>query len=92
MHICLDSKYLNEAVKREHHPIPTLEQITPKLFGSTHFSKLDAKQGYWNVKLDAASSLMTTFHTPFGRYKFLWMPFGFEDELGHLSTKDRPNV
>ena len=39
------------------------------------FSKLDAKQAYWNVKLDAASSLMTTFHTPFGRYKFLRMPF-----------------
>ena len=75
LHICLDPKYLNEAIKREHHPIPTLEQITPKLCGSTLFSKIDAKQGYWNVKLDAASSLTTTFHTPFGRYKFLNMPF-----------------
>ena len=76
MHICLDPKYLNEAIKREHHPIPTLEQITPKLCGSTLFSKLDAEQGYWNVKLDAASTLMPTFHTPFGRYKFLRRPFG----------------
>ena len=75
LHICLDPKYLNEAIKREHHPIPTLEEITPKLCGSTLFSKLNAKQGYWNVKLDATLSLMTTFHTPFGWYKFLWMPF-----------------
>ena len=28
------------------------------------------------MKPDAASSLMTTFHIPFGRYKFLRMPFG----------------
>ena len=40
------------------------------------FSKLDAKQGYWNVKPDTASSLMTTFYTLFGRYKFPRMPFG----------------
>ena len=50
--ICLDPKYLNEAIKREHHPIPSLEQITPQL---------SAKQGCWNVKHDATSSLMTTF-------------------------------
>ena len=37
--ICLDPKYLNEAIKREHHPIPTPEQIIPKLCGSTLFSK-----------------------------------------------------
>ena len=40
------------------------------------FSKLDAKQRYWNVKTDAASLLMTNFYTPFGRYKFLRMPLG----------------
>ena len=34
------------------------------------------KEGYWNLKLDAASSLITTFYMPFERYKFLRMPFG----------------
>ena len=76
--ICLDPKYLNEIIKREHHPIPTLEQITPKLCGSTFFSKLDAKKEHYNVKLDAVSSLMTTFHTPFESYRFLRMPFGLK--------------
>ena len=37
LHNCLDPKHLNEAMKREHHPIPTLEQITPKLCGFTLF-------------------------------------------------------
>ena len=59
-----------------HHPIPILEQITPKLTGAKLFSKLDARNGYWNVKLDEESSYLTTFNTPFGRYRFLRMPFG----------------
>ena len=78
LRICLDPKDLNKAIKREHHPIPTLDDITPRLHGSTLFSKLDAKQGYWNVKLDGESTLLTTFNTHKGRYKFLHMPFGLK--------------
>ena len=41
-------------------------QLMPKLCSSTiSFSNADAKEGYWNVI--AASSLMKTFYTPFGK-------------------------
>ena len=60
LRLCLDPKDLNKAIKREHHPIPTLEEITPKLAGAKLFSKLDARNGYWNVKLDEESSYLTT--------------------------------
>ena len=77
LRLCLDpNKDLNKAIKRERHPIPTLEQITPKLAGAKLFSKLDARNGYWNVKLDEEFSYLTTFNTPFGRFRFLRMPFG----------------
>ena len=65
LRLCLDPKDLNKAIKREHHPIPTLEEITPKLSGAKLFSKLDDESSY-----------LTTFNTPFGRYRFLRMPFG----------------
>ena len=55
-----------------------MDDITPRLHGSTLFSKLDAKQGYWNVKLDEEATLLTTFNTHKGRYKFLCMPFGLK--------------
>ena len=74
--LCLDPKDLNKAIKREHHPTPTLEEITPKLTGAKLFSKLDARNGYWNVKLVEESSYLTTFNTPFGRFRFLRLPFG----------------
>ena len=31
---------------------------------------------YWHKKLDEESSLLCTFNTPFGRYKFNRLPFG----------------
>ena len=37
---------------------------------------LDAKNGFHQVKLDDASSYLTTFWTPFGRCWYLHMPFG----------------
>ena len=74
--ICLDPKHLNEAIRRPHYPIPTLEEMTFRLEGATVFSKLDAISGYWSITLDDESSTLTTFNTPFGRYRFLRLPFG----------------
>ena len=37
---------------------------------------LDARSGYWNIKLDEESSYHTTFNTPHGRHRFMRLPFG----------------
>ena len=42
------------------------------------FSVRDATSGYWQVKLDEASSKLCTFNTPFGRYRFTRLPFGIK--------------
>ena len=74
--ICVDLKLLNRAVRREHFPLPTLEDIAPELAGSTLFSSLDAASGFWQVPLNKASRKLTTFITPFGRFMFKRLPFG----------------
>ena len=76
LRVCLDPKDMNHALKRPIHKTPTLEEITHHLAGATFFSKMDSKNGYCSVHLDDESSKLTTFHTPFGRYHFLWLPFG----------------
>ncbi|XP_019632633.1 PREDICTED: uncharacterized protein K02A2.6-like [Branchiostoma belcheri] len=76
LRICLDPRDLNNALKRDHYPTPTLEEITPAMSGAQVFSKLDASNGYWNIKLDEESSLLTTFNSPYGRFKFNRLPFG----------------
>ena len=44
--ICVDLKQLNKAVRREHFNLPMLDDIAPKLQGSTIFSKVDARNGF----------------------------------------------
>ena len=74
--LCLDPQPLNRALKRCHYPIPTIEEVLPDLASAKVFTKLDCKNGYWQVKLlDEDSSTLTTFNTPFGRYKWTRMPF-----------------
>ena len=41
-------------------------------------SVVDAKSGYWMVELDSKSSLLTTFYTPWGKYKWLRLRFGLK--------------
>ena len=56
--------------------MPTLEEVLPKLSNARVFTTLDAKDGFYQISLDEQSSRLTTFWTPFGRYRFLRMPFG----------------
>lgn len=54
----------------------SVEEVASQMSGATVFSVLDAKSSFWQIRLDRKSSMMTTFSTPFGRYRFLRMPFG----------------
>ena len=76
LRICLDPKPLNKAIKRERHSIPTVEDVLYRLNGKKLFTVVDMKDSYWHVKLDEPSSYLCTFHTPWGRKRFLRMPFG----------------
>jgi hypothetical protein len=76
LRVCIDPKALNDAICRPHYPMLTLEDVTNDLSGASHFSILDITHAYWSVKLDHESSLLTCFSTPFGRYRYLRLPFG----------------
>ncbi|CAC5383949.1 unnamed protein product [Mytilus coruscus] len=76
LRICLDPRNLNKAIKEKHFALPTIEDITTRLTGAKYLSKLDCNNGYWQLRMDKESQLLTTFNSPFGRYCFLRMPFG----------------
>lgn len=74
--ICVDLTMLNKSVKREWHPIPSVEHTLSMLAGAKIFSKLDANSGFWQMPLAKKSRKLTTFITPFGRFAFNRLPFG----------------
>lgn len=89
LRICMDPKDLNENIKREHYQIPKREEITSEMAGARYFSKLDASQGFWQLKLEESSTKYCTFNTPFGRYCFLRLPFGIisASEIFHRAVE-----
>ena len=78
LRLCLDPRDLNQAIQREYYPLPTIEDVATRLHGAKVFTKLDARNGFWHVTLDEKSSFLTTFNTPFGRYRWKRMPFGIK--------------
>jgi hypothetical protein len=50
--ICLDTRDLNKAAKREYYQLPTIEELTTRVAGAKVFSKLDANSGYWQIPLE----------------------------------------
>ncbi|KAK5866505.1 hypothetical protein PBY51_020693 [Eleginops maclovinus] len=74
--ICIDPRPLNKALKRSHFPLPTIDDILPDLSRAKVFTVCDVKHGFWHVKLEEESSYLTTFSTPFGRFRWLRMPMG----------------
>ena len=78
LRLCLDPKDLNQAIKRNQWYSRTVDDILPELAELKYFSLLDAKSGYWHVPLDKKSSFLTTFNTPWGKYRWLRLPFGLK--------------
>ena len=74
--VCLDPRDLNKLTQSEHYRSKTLDEVVTELNGAKCFTIVDAKKGYWHVLLDEESSYLTTFRTPFGRYRFKRLPFG----------------
>ena len=74
--ICIDPKPLNKALLRNHYLMPTIDDVLPELNNAKVFSTCDARHAFWHVCLDEPSSRLTTFETPFGKYRFLRLPYG----------------
>ena len=50
LRICIDPFNLNQVIKREHHPMKTIEEVVSRLSGATVFSTLDAASGFWKIQ------------------------------------------
>ena len=78
LRICLDPKNLNKGIIHENHKVPTLKEIAHVLTGATKFSKVDSNKAFFEMHLTYEASLLTTFNTHLGRYRFLFVPFGLK--------------
>lgn len=74
--LCLDLRRVNEAVLREHHPMPVVEDYIARLGRGNIWSKLDVKEAFLQIELAEDSRDLTTFITSRGLFRFKRLPFG----------------
>ena len=51
LHFCVDFRYLNAWTKRDSYPLPHIQEALESMVGSAHFSLMDFKSGFWQIKM-----------------------------------------
>ncbi|XP_062537929.1 uncharacterized protein K02A2.6-like [Armigeres subalbatus] len=74
--ICLDLRRVNEAILRERHPMPVIDDFLARIGPNMFRSKLDVKDSFLQLELDEGSRDAMVFLTTRGLYRFKRMPFG----------------
>ena len=82
LRFCVDYRTLNSATRKDAFPLPRIQDIFDSLVGTTVFSSIDLRSGYFQIPVAPESVPFTAFVTPTGLYEFLRMPFGVTNAPG----------
>ncbi|KAL4280281.1 hypothetical protein GQ457_03G021420 [Hibiscus cannabinus] len=74
--VCMDYRKLNKATRKDHFPLPFIDQMLVRLAGKSFYCFLDGYSGYNQIAIAQEDQEKTTFTCPFGTYAFRRMPFG----------------
>ena len=73
--ICIDYQRLNKVTRKDHFPLPFIDQMLDRLVGSEYFCFLDGYSGYNQITIALEDQEKTTFTCPYGTFAFRRMPF-----------------
>lgn len=74
--LCVDYRALNRKTKKDHYPLPRIEDQLDLLAGNKFFTTLDLASGYYQIPIAEDSRPKTAFVTPDGQFEYNRMPFG----------------
>nr|GEU43027.1 hypothetical protein [Tanacetum cinerariifolium] len=66
---------LNEATRKDHFPLPFMDQMLKRLVGNRYYSFLDGFSGLFQIPIDPKDQEKTTFTYPYGTFAYHRMPF-----------------
>ncbi|GJZ56932.1 reverse transcriptase domain-containing protein [Tanacetum coccineum] len=73
--VCIDYKKLNEATRKDHFPLPFMDQMLERLAENEFYCFLDGFLGYFQILIDPQDQEKTTFTCPYGTFAYRRMPF-----------------
>nr|GEU58683.1 DNA-directed DNA polymerase [Tanacetum cinerariifolium] len=73
--VCIDYRKLNDATRKDHFPLPFMDQMLERLAGNQYYCFLNGFSGYFQIPIDPKDQEKTTFTCPYGTFAYLRMPF-----------------
>lgn len=67
--LCIDMRQANQAVLRETHPLPLVDELLGSVSGAARFSKIDIREAYHQIEISERSRPITTFVTKYGLFR-----------------------
>ena len=74
--VCIDYRKLNAGTRKDHFPLPFVDQMLERVAGHELYCFLDGYSGYNQIEIALEDQEKTTFTCPFGTFAFRKMPFG----------------
>ncbi|GJU41461.1 reverse transcriptase domain-containing protein [Tanacetum coccineum] len=74
--VCIDYRKLNDATRKDHFPLPFMDQMLERLARNEYYCFLDGFFGYFQIPIDPKDQDKTTFTCPYGTFAYRRMPFG----------------
>nr|GEU32484.1 reverse transcriptase domain-containing protein [Tanacetum cinerariifolium] len=74
--VCIDYRKSNEATRKDHFPLPFMDQMLERLAGNQYYCFLDGFSGYFQIPIDPKDQEKTTFTCPYEMFSYRRMPFG----------------
>nr|GEU44492.1 DNA-directed DNA polymerase [Tanacetum cinerariifolium] len=81
--VCIDYKKLNDATRKDHFPLPCMDQMLERLAENELYCFLDGFSGYFQIPIDPQDHEKTTFTCPYGTFAYRRMPFGLCNAPGY---------
>nr|GEX68062.1 reverse transcriptase domain-containing protein [Tanacetum cinerariifolium] len=73
--VCIDYHKLNEATRKDHFPLPFMDQMLERLAGNQYYCFLDRFCGYFQIPIDPKDQEKTKFTCPYRMFAYRLMPF-----------------
>ena len=67
---------MNKVTIKNKYPIPKIDDLFDQLQGSIHFSKIDLRSGYHQLRVKDNDILKKAFRNRYGHYESVVMSFG----------------
>jgi len=74
--MCIDYRKLNTATRKDHFPLPFINQMLERLAKHSYFCYLDGYSGFFQIAIHPDDQEKTTFTCPYGTFAYRRMPFG----------------